>query len=98
MAPTPEVFPGGSWERAWTAGEDGGELAIAYEGGGAYATVEGEGGIAVELDGAAAEPVRVDGAALYPLAEHPRHQGHSLLLRPSPGLRVWSLSFAAGGP
>ena len=98
MAPTPEVFPGGSWERAWTAGVDGGELAIAYEAGGAYATVEGSGEILVELDGAAAEPVRVDGAALYPLAEHPRHQGHSLLLRPSPGLRVWSLSFAAGAP
>ena len=26
MAPTPEVFPGGSWERPWTAGEDGEEL------------------------------------------------------------------------
>ena len=98
MAPTPEVFPSGSWERAWTGGEDGAELAVDYEAGGAYATVEGEGEIAIELDGAATESVRIDGSALFPLTEHPRHQGHSLLLRPCPGLRIWSLSFAAGAP
>ena len=43
MAPSPELFPGGSWERPWTAGEDGEELDVPYEAGGAYATVEGEG-------------------------------------------------------
>jgi hypothetical protein len=96
MAPTPEIFPGGSWERPWTAGEDGDELEIPYEAGGAYATVEGSGEIALELDGASTETVRVDGPALYTLAEHPRHEQHSLTLRPSPGLRIWSLSFAAG--
>jgi hypothetical protein len=98
MAPTPELFPSGSWERAWTAGEDGDELAADYEAGGAFATVEGEGELEVEVDGGALEPVRVDGAALYPLAEHPGHERHSLLLRPSPGLRIWSVSFAAGAP
>jgi hypothetical protein len=98
MVPTPELFPGDSWERAWTAGEDGEELAIDYEAGGAYATVEGQGEIAVELDDAPAGSVKVDGAALYPLAEHPQHQRHSLLLRPSPGLQVWSVGFAAGAP
>jgi hypothetical protein len=98
MAPTPELFPSGSWERGWTAGEDGDELAADYEAGGAFATVEGEGEVEVEVDGAALEPVRVDGAALYPLAEHPGHEAHSLLLRPSPGLRIWSVSFAAGAP
>ena len=55
MAPTPEVFPGGSWERPWTPGEDGEELALDYEAGGAYATVEGDGELAIELDG---EPAR----------------------------------------
>ena len=35
MAPSPEVFPGGSWERPWTAGEDGEELVVPYEAGGA---------------------------------------------------------------
>ena len=41
MPPSPEVFPGGSWERPWTAGEDGDELVVPYEAGGAHATVEG---------------------------------------------------------
>ena len=75
MAPSPEVFPGGSWERPWTAGEDGEELALPYEAGGAHATVEGEGELAIELDGEALEPLRGRAArALYDLAEHPRHE------------------------
>jgi hypothetical protein len=98
MAPTPEVFPGGSWERAWTAGEDGAELVLEYAAGGAYATVEGTGEIAVEIDGDAAGTIASDQPGLYALAEHPRHEAHALTLRPTPGLRIWSLSFAAGAP
>jgi hypothetical protein len=119
MPPTEELFPGGSWERPWTAGADGDSLDGPYEAGGAYATVEGSGEVAVELDGGSAgpqggsaglqggsaglqggsaEPIRVDGPALYALAEHPRHERHTLTLRPSPGLRIWSISFAAGVP
>ncbi len=98
MPPTPELFPGGSWERPWVAGEDGEQLKIPYEAGGAYATVEGIGQIVVELDGSAGEPVQIDGPALYALAEHPRHEQHSLTLRPASGLRIWSISFAAGIP
>ncbi len=98
MAPSAEVFPGGSWERAWTAGEDGEELVVPYEAGSAHATIEGEGEVALELDGAPRAPLAVDGPALYDLAEHPRHEAHSLRLRASPGLRVWSVSFAAGTP
>jgi hypothetical protein len=98
MAPTPELFPGGSWERPWTAGEDGEELTVPYEAGGAFATVEGEGEIAVELDSRAAARVSCERAGLYPLAEHPHHQSHDLVLRPTPGLRIWSVSFAAGVP
>jgi hypothetical protein len=98
MAPTPEVFPGGSWERAWTAGEDGEELVLEYEAGGAYATVEGGGEIAVAVDGAAAGTLSPTRPGLQTLAEHSRHEAHSLTLRPSPGLRIWSLSFAAGAP
>jgi hypothetical protein len=95
IAPTPEIFPGGSWERAWTAGEDGGELAVEYAAGGAYATLEGAGEIAIELDGEAAGKVAVTDPGLHPLAEHPGHEMHRLTLRPTPGLRIWSLSFAA---
>ncbi len=98
MPPTPELFPGGSWERPWTAGEDGEMLEIEYEAGGAHATVEGTGELGVELDGAPAGAVGVSGPALYSLAEHPRHESHRLTLRPSPGLKIWSVSFAAGVP
>jgi thioredoxin family protein len=98
MAPTPEIFPGGSWERPWTADEDGDELQIPYEAGSAHATVEGSGEIEVEVDGSPAESVPVDGPALYALTNHDRHEHHSLTLRPSPGLRIWSVSFAAGVP
>lgn len=98
MAPTPESFPGGSWERPWVVGEDGDSLSVSYEAGAVHVTVEGKGEIAVELDGGSAEPLRVDAPALYPLAEHPRHEHHNLILRPSQDLRIWSVSFAAGVP
>jgi hypothetical protein len=98
MVPTPELFPGGSWERPWTAGEDGEVLEVAYEAGGAFATVESEGEIAVELDGLPITTINCDRPTLYPLAEHPRHESHNLVLRPTPCLRVWSVSFAAGVP
>jgi hypothetical protein len=98
MPPTPELFPGGSWERTWTAGEDGDVLEVEYRAGGAHATVEGTGEIAVDLDGTAAGTVTIAGPALYPLAEHARHEAHRLTLRPSPGLKIWAVSFAAGVP
>jgi hypothetical protein len=98
MAPTPEVFPSESWERPWIAGEDGNELIVPYEAGGAYLTAEGSGEIALELDGKSVEAIAVSAPALYPLAEHPRHENHRLTLRPSPGSRIWSVSFAAGLP
>jgi hypothetical protein len=98
MPPSEELFPGGSWERPWTPGEDGEKLEVAYEAGGAFATVEGSGHLTVELDGAEPSRIEVVGSGLHTLAEHPRHQAHQLTLHPSPGLRVWSISFAAGLP
>jgi len=98
IAPSAEIFPAGSWEQPWTAGEDGDELPVPYEAGGAYATVEGNGEIAIVLDGTPVDSVPVDGTGLYPLAEHPRHERHDLILRPTRGLRIWSVSFAAGVP
>ena len=94
MPPSEELFPSGPW----TAEGAEEELEVPYEAGGAYATVEGSGEIAVTLDGAPADTVGVDGPGLCTLAEHPRHEAHRLTLRPSPGLRVWSVSFAAGVP
>src|SRR4051794_27158601 len=69
MPPTEELFPGGSWERPWTAGENGGELAVDYEAGGAYLTVEGEGSLALEVDGTTAPPIEVNAPSLYKLTE-----------------------------
>ncbi len=94
MPPTPEIFPGGSWEKPWS----GGELEIDYEAGGAYATVEGTGTLSVSIDGAGAHQLEIDGPRLYALVEHERHEGHHLTLVPSPDLQIWSVSFAAGVP
>lgn len=98
MPPTPELFPGGSWERPWVAGEDGNELKLDYESAGAHATVEGTGRLQLALDGTSIDPIPIDGPGLYQLTTHPRHSAHQLILRPDPGVRVWSLSFAAGVP
>jgi len=98
MPPTPELFPGGSWERPWIAGEDGNVLEVEYEAGGVHVTVEGSGRMAFELDGKKRNPITIDGAALYHLAEHPRHENNRMILRPSSGLRIWTVSFSAGVP
>jgi hypothetical protein len=98
MAPSAELFPGGSWGRAWVAGDDGDELVVEYEGGGSFATVEGDGTLEVALDGQPAGVVEVEGPGLYGLAEHPGHERHTVAVRPAPGQRVWSVSFAAGVP
>jgi len=96
MAPTEEIFPGGSWEQPWTASEDGEELTVEYAAGGAYATVEGEGDLTIELDSSKHASIHVSDPALYTLTEHPSHESHTIALHPSPGLRIWSISFVAG--
>jgi hypothetical protein len=98
MAPSAELFPGGPWERPWTAGEDGDELLVTHQAGGAFATAEGRGEIALEMNGTPIDSVPVDGAALYELVEHSRHEGHELILRPTRGIRIWSVSFSAAVP
>jgi len=94
MPPTPELFPSGSWERPWT----GDALEVPYEAGGAYVTAEGEGEIGVELDGSALDQIAISSSGLYTLVEHARHEQHTVSLGVSPGLRIRSISFAAGLP
>ena len=96
--PSEEVFPGGSAEEAWTGEESGAPLELGYEGAGAFASMDGEGTLDLSVDGAEPHAIAVDAPGLYTLAEHPAHERHRLALRPSPGVRVWSLSFAAGTP
>jgi hypothetical protein len=98
VPPSEELFPGGSASEPWRASPRQPALSFEYAAGGAYATLDGEGELALSLDGA--EPTRraVDAPGLLTLAEHPRHEHHRLELRPSGGLRVWSISFAPGVP
>ncbi|HEX4730473.1 MAG TPA: hypothetical protein VH299_04355 [Solirubrobacterales bacterium] len=98
MPPTPEAFPGGSWESPWQGSAASPSLTVDYEAGGAYATVEGRGELAVRLDDGESHLVAVEGARLYPLAEHERHESHRLTLTPQEELKIWSVSFAAGLP
>jgi hypothetical protein len=47
--------------------------------------------------GSAAEPWEPGGAG-DELAFQPRHEEHRLAVRPTSGVRVWAISFAAGVP
>ena len=98
IAPTPELFPGGSTEEPWSSADDGGSLEFGYEAGGAYAAIDGEGTIAISLDGEDHEPIEVAHPGLQELVIHERTERHSLELRPSPGLLIYSIQFAAALP
>jgi hypothetical protein len=96
--PSEEVFPGGSPSEPWTPDGPEASLELDYEAGGAHVTLDGHGEIRVELDGNAADTVAVEHPGVFELASHPSHESHRLALRASPGLRVWSVSYAAGLP
>ncbi len=98
VPPTGELFPGGSASEPWRATPQQPSLEVAYEAGGAHATLDGEGELKASLDGGEPARLAIDAPGLYELAEHPRHERHRLELRPSGGLRIWSVSFAAGVP
>jgi hypothetical protein len=98
IAPTPEVFPGGSTEEPWSATDDDVVLRIEYEAGGAYAAVDGEGEIAIRVDGKEREPISVTFSGLHELTSHERTERHTLELEPTAGLRIYSIQFAAGIP
>lgn len=99
IAPTPEYFPGGSWQEPWVASAEDDAIALDYQAGGVFVSVEGEGRIEAEIDGKWIEPLTVGpDPGLRAIVEHPSHEAHSLILRPSDGLRLWSVSFAAGVP
>lgn len=99
IAPTPEHFPGGSYAQPWVTSAEDDAIALDYQAGGVYASVEGEGRIEAEIDGEWQESIAVGTLpGLVTIAEHPSHEAHSLVLRSSDGLRIWSVSFAAGVP
>jgi hypothetical protein len=98
IPPTPELFPGGSTEEPWVAGEGRATIELEYEAGGAYAATDGDGEIAISVDGAESEPIAVSEPGLQELTVHDSTELHALKLTPSPGLRVYSIQFAAGVP
>jgi hypothetical protein len=98
IAPTPELFPGGSTEEPWSSAEGDASLELEYEAGGAYAATDGEGTISIRIDGEYRDPVEVTSPGLRELTAHERTERHSLELEPSPGLLMYSIQFAAGVP
>jgi hypothetical protein len=98
MPPTPELLPTGSWEKPFVAGRenDGEGIDVPYAAAGAYVTAEGEGEIQLERDNTPVTSIEVTNPGLYALAEHPGHEPHRIGIRPTPGMRIWSVSFAPG--
>jgi hypothetical protein len=96
MPPSNELIPTGSFEEAFTVEREDQGIEVPYAAGGIYVAAEGEGEIRLELDNAPVDSVEVTNPGLYALAEHPRHEVHRLALRPKPGMRIWSISFAPG--
>jgi hypothetical protein len=98
MPPSEEVYPGGSADEPWEPGPERPEIELAYAAGGAYVSVDGRGALDAELDGRGGTTIAIDAPGLYEVALHDHHEEHGLRLRPTPGVRVWSVSFAAGVP
>jgi hypothetical protein len=96
VAPSDEVFPGGSPDSPWPAGS-GEALQLEYGAGGAYASVDGSGELAITLDG---EPqaIQVPAPGLVQLSSHERHEEHALRIEPPTGVEIYSISFAPGVP
>jgi hypothetical protein len=95
IAPTPEVFPGGSTEEPWSSTERQATIELQYESGGAYAATDGDGRIAISVDGEHCDPIEVASPGLHELTIHERTERHTLRIEPSPGLLVYSIQFAA---
>ena len=94
--PSDEVFPGGSHDSFWT-GAPGEPLEVEYAGAGAWAALDGSGAATVTVDeGEQTRAIAVEAPGLYELSDHGRHGVHEVRLDLDPGIRVWSVSFAAG--
>jgi len=94
VAPSEEVFPGGSPERPWSGT---GALELGYAAGGAYASVAGQGALSISVDDQPLE-IEVPAPGLVELATHERHEQHTLRIEPAEGIALYSVSFAPGVP
>ena len=98
VPPTEATFPGGAPDQPWRAPPGEQPIELAYEGAGAAVTVDGRGGLRVSVDGGPERAIAVDAPGLYELSEHAGHGRHTLALRPSIGLELYSFAFAPGVP
>jgi hypothetical protein len=98
IAPTPELFPGGSTEEPWSSTDANSSLELDYEAGGAYAATDGEGRIGIRVDGESRGSFEITHPGLQELTRHERSESHRLELVPSPGILVYSIQFAAALP
>jgi hypothetical protein len=98
VPPTDELFPGGAPERPSRATPGMAPIEIAYEGAGAAITLDGAGSIVVSSDGGPERRFEVTAPGVYELDSHDRHGRHDLVIRPSPGLELYAISFAPGVP
>jgi hypothetical protein len=96
--PSDELFPGGGPGEPWRPRPGADRLRIEYAGGGAHAALDGSGELRVALDGGEPRTVDVGHPGLYELAEHPRHEAHSLEVDVGDGIAVYSIAFAAQVP
>jgi hypothetical protein len=94
--PTEEVFPGGSASEPWRPGAE--PVALDYEAGGAHVAIAGSGRLRVALDGGPPRSIDVSAPGLYELAEHPRHERHSLAIDGDGELELYSVGFSAAPP
>jgi hypothetical protein len=98
IPPTPEIFPGGSTEEPWPKAEADSVLELEYEAGGAFAATDGDGEIIIRLDDDTLGSIPITHPGLHELTSHERTERHALTLEVSPGLRIYSVQFAAGVP
>lgn len=97
IAPSAEVFPGGSIERPWSPDEGPGP-ALDYDAGGAFAAATGSGALVATVDGASPIRIAIDGPGLYELASHEAHGSHRIELDAEGEPLLYSLQFAPGVP
>ena len=98
MVQTPESFPGGSWQRPWTAGTAASSWRPPTRRAAPSRPPRAKARSSLSFDGASEPAVTIGSPALYALTVHESHESHAITLRPTPGLRIWSISFAAGVP
>jgi hypothetical protein len=97
IAPTAEMFPGGSIEQP-LRGPSAAPLAVDYQAGGAYAVTAGAGQLRIWLDDGAPRVVDAPHPGLQELVAHQRHTRGTLQVEVGEGIDLYALSFAPGVP